>query len=251
MTPPPREPSTAESTADDAWVHVPSLEDICFKLASAANRDSGITNSRRHMHAARRCIKHCFIGVCVSFIFSFVLRFGLSGVVNRLHVVQFDPYAVLGIDHGTDLLGIRRAYRRHSLRYHPDKISPPNHSGFNKAAMAYHVLETDESCREDHTQAVCWAGFSTEQSCVDTCGCGCEIRSPGTVARLALTLCARLGLVTITTSWRVVEQCAARCNFEPVRGFRKRGMSMIEALSHERDSMPNPDVLSYLEVGRY
>ena len=40
----------------------------------------------------------------------------------KLHIgADFDPYEVLGLAHGADLGAIRDAYRRLSMRYHPDR----------------------------------------------------------------------------------------------------------------------------------
>ena len=270
MTPP--QPSTVESApspADDEWVHVPTLEDIFFKMGgSAARHNGGMVDFWRHralqVHAIvkaawsdrrrRRFVKVFVIGAAGSFIFSFIFGLICSRVVERLHTVQFDPYAVLLIDQGTDLVGIRRAYRRLSITYHPDKISPPDHSSYNRMVMAYHVLTADESCRDDYTQAHCWADFSAEATCVDACGgrgrCGCEIWKPPVhaVARLALTMCARFGLASTATSWRLAAECAGRSNhddYDSIRGFKKQGMSMVDVLSRD-DPVPKPDVLYYL-----
>merc|ERR1711939_136654 len=52
-----------------------------------------------------------------------------------------DPYKVLGVKHGADLLAIRKAYRRLSLMYHPEKVpSKDMENAFFKVQRAYEML---------------------------------------------------------------------------------------------------------------
>lgn len=72
-------------------------------------------------------------------------------VVNDGEVSTFDPYVILGIEQGAEMTIIKKAYRRLSLKYHPDKnIGDPNaEEMFMKIAKAYEAL-TDETARENY-----------------------------------------------------------------------------------------------------
>lgn len=80
--------------------------------------------------------------------FAFLLSF-VGGELGGL--AQFDPYAILGIDHGAAGKEIKRAYLTLSLQYHPDK-NPHNkkmaEDMFVKIAKAYEAL-TDAQAKEN------------------------------------------------------------------------------------------------------
>jgi len=58
-----------------------------------------------------------------------------------------DPYEILGVPHGSDAKAIKLAYRRQSLRHHPDK-NPDNKEEseaiFKRLAWAYGILGDEE-----------------------------------------------------------------------------------------------------------
>ena len=178
----PRRPDATAAFAspenDDDWVRVPTRgQDIISKMTSAAKYNGGIVDSRRHgaarAHAIaldvkaawlvhRRNVVLFLMSFCIGVILSDIIRFIVSSAPLlriRMLAVGFDPYSVLGIDHGTDPTGIKKAFRRLSLIYHPEKNT--DWEGFEKISMAYHVLTADESCLDDWSQALCWAEFSS------------------------------------------------------------------------------------------
>eukprot|EP00523_Entomoneis_sp_CCMP467_P004026 CAMPEP_0168748074 /NCGR_PEP_ID=MMETSP0724-20121128/15988_1 /TAXON_ID=265536 /ORGANISM="Amphiprora sp., Strain CCMP467" /LENGTH=643 /DNA_ID=CAMNT_0008795891 /DNA_START=209 /DNA_END=2140 /DNA_ORIENTATION=+ len=75
-----------------------------------------------------------------------VISVSQDGEVN-----SFDPFSILEIDHGSDNKAIKKAYRRLSLIYHPDK-NPGDRAAEAKFVMvskAYEAL-TDETARENY-----------------------------------------------------------------------------------------------------
>lgn len=50
-----------------------------------------------------------------------LLLYLISLVINDGEVSSFDPYQILGIEQGTSTPDIKKAYRKLSLKYHPDK----------------------------------------------------------------------------------------------------------------------------------
>ncbi|XP_078441822.1 dnaJ protein ERDJ2-like [Wolffia australiana] len=73
--------------------------------------------------------------------------------INRLsrEIRQFDPYAILGLERGASDVDIKKAYRRLSIQYHPDKNPDPEaHKHFVEfISKAYQAL-TDPVSRENY-----------------------------------------------------------------------------------------------------
>jgi translocation protein SEC63 len=71
-------------------------------------------------------------------------------VSNDGEVSTFDPYAILGIEQGSAIPLIKKAYRKLSLKYHPDKNIGDKSAEdmFMRIAKAYESL-TDETAREN------------------------------------------------------------------------------------------------------
>ena len=63
-----------------------------------------------------------------------------------------DYYAVLGIRRGEGAVGIRRAFRRLVVRYHPDRASEEQSRRFQQVVEAYRVL-SDASQRQAYDEA--------------------------------------------------------------------------------------------------
>jgi translocation protein SEC63 len=72
-------------------------------------------------------------------------------VVNDGEVSTFDPYAILGIGQEAEVGEIKKAYRKLSLKYHPDKNIGDKlaEEMFMRIAKAYEAL-TDETSKENY-----------------------------------------------------------------------------------------------------
>ena len=72
-------------------------------------------------------------------------------VIADGHVQAFDPYSILGVDQGAAMGDIKKAYRKLSLIYHPDKNTGNKvaEEMFMKIAKAYEAL-TDETSKENY-----------------------------------------------------------------------------------------------------
>lgn len=93
-----------------------------------------------------------YISNLVGLLFAWTLFLYLMNLVTNEGIVKsFDPYSILGIEQGTALAEIKKAYRRLSLQYHPDKnIGNKNaEEMFMKVAKAYEAL-TDETSKENY-----------------------------------------------------------------------------------------------------
>jgi translocation protein SEC63 len=86
------------------------------------------------------------ITICLSIVFVWLLY----TVMQDGEVNTFDPFAILGIDAGSDAKAIKKAYRSLSLLHHPDK-NPDNRvaeAKFMMVAKAYEAL-TNEAAKEN------------------------------------------------------------------------------------------------------
>lgn len=86
-----------------------------------------------------------------------VIWVGLISLIMKMSFMQgeelysFNPYRILGIEEGLEGNAIKKAYRKLSLQFHPDK-NPGNSEAaamFIKIAKAYEVL-TDDATRENY-----------------------------------------------------------------------------------------------------
>ena len=73
------------------------------------------------------------------------IRQALAGAARR------DAYAALGLRAGATPKEVRQAYRRMSLRVHPDKVAPQHRASRGEAATeAYKALDNaHERCKAD------------------------------------------------------------------------------------------------------
>jgi translocation protein SEC63 len=71
-------------------------------------------------------------------------------VHTKIEEFLWDPYEILGVDSSVDQAGVRRAFRKLSLKYHPDKVTENKDEAEKKfvdISKAYKVL-TDEDARK-------------------------------------------------------------------------------------------------------
>lgn len=81
----------------------------------------------------------------------FSFAFLVSEVRSHGEVSRFDPYTILGIEHGASVSEIKKAYRKMSLKYHPDKNvgNKQAEEMFVKVTKAHEAL-TDEVSKENY-----------------------------------------------------------------------------------------------------
>eukprot|EP00605_Chrysophyceae_sp_TOSAG23-4_P001281 GSChrysophyteH1.ASY1.ANO1.1392.1 assembled CDS len=111
------------------------------KISSMRENDSGISRLKK-----RRFLLNLFF-----VIIGWTIFFYLNSLVETDGTVQsFDPFQILGVEHGADDKVIKKAYRKLSLQYHPDKNigSKVAEEMFMKIAKAYEAL-TDEVSKEN------------------------------------------------------------------------------------------------------
>ena len=128
-------PSSADGTAARTALE----REKALKLRS---RLSGYARLRRWPFLANLALL-----VVASAIFLYLI----SLVISDGEVSTFDPYHILGVEHGAAVAEIKRAYRKLSLKYHPDKNvgSKVAEEMFMKVAKAYEAL-TDETSKENY-----------------------------------------------------------------------------------------------------
>merc|ERR1711871_751669 len=96
----------------------------------------------------------CFVVQLVILVLLWMLFFYiLSLAMEDSEIMQFDPYKILGVERGAEVRAIKRAYRKQSLIYHPDKVQNPAdkkaaEETFMKISKAYEAL-TDDEAREN------------------------------------------------------------------------------------------------------
>lgn len=91
------------------------------------------------------------INVGVTVFLTLLFCYLIFSVSANGEVNSFDPFAILQIDHGADSKTIKKAFRKLSLQWHPDK-NPGNRAAEAKFMMinkAYEAL-TDETSRENY-----------------------------------------------------------------------------------------------------
>eukprot|EP01038_Epipyxis_sp_PR26KG_P011705 gene11705-15670_t len=90
--------------------------------------------------------------ICLLFAWT-IFIYLVTLVINDGEVNTFDPYQILGLDTSAEATDVKKAYRKLSLRYHPDKNIGDKvaEEMFMKIAKAYEAL-TDNAARENYVK---------------------------------------------------------------------------------------------------
>jgi translocation protein SEC63 len=109
---------------------------------------------RSKSHGVIRLQRPTFVTnvICLA-IATIVFIYLISLVIRDGEVSTFDPYVILGIEAGAPVAEIKRAYRKLSLKLHPDKNigSKVAEEMFMKVAKAYEAL-TDENSKKNYEE---------------------------------------------------------------------------------------------------
>lgn len=100
------------------------------------------------------CSRFFHKGVIIQIIISAIILFMLHNAYKDIQKYGpsdiFDPYEILDIKSGAKLSDIKKAYRKLSLKYHPDKSTGDKYK-FIKIQKAYEAL-TDEEGRRNYEE---------------------------------------------------------------------------------------------------
>eukprot|EP00629_Pelagomonadales_sp_RCC1024_P017252 CAMPEP_0119260188 /NCGR_PEP_ID=MMETSP1329-20130426/695_1 /TAXON_ID=114041 /ORGANISM="Genus nov. species nov., Strain RCC1024" /LENGTH=609 /DNA_ID=CAMNT_0007259609 /DNA_START=935 /DNA_END=2764 /DNA_ORIENTATION=- len=103
-------------------------------------------------HSAQRLLSNTkfLINLALLFIAWFILLMLVRALTFDAELASFDPFKILGVALSADEKEIRRAYRKLSLEYHPDKNQGNKvaEEMFMKVAKAYEAL-TDEDAKKN------------------------------------------------------------------------------------------------------
>jgi len=145
---------------------IPSWYSILTRIGSAFRVNDeqigAVTRTTAEQHKAEDLKKESRGIVTLFKNRAFLIHLGITVVLTLLfvwlavsvttdgQVNSFDPFAILEIDAGADAKTIKKAYRKLSLQYHPDK-NPGNRAAeakFMMVSKAYEAL-TDETAKEN------------------------------------------------------------------------------------------------------
>jgi len=124
-----------------------------YRYCKTSNMVDKIDRARRE---ARRCTGGAVTGLVIRGIVLFFLWGSLFAIVLRIsnskqEIKKFDPFDILEVSAGSDNAQIKKAYRKLSLIYHPDKNpdDPLASARFIQITKAYQTL-TDETAKMNY-----------------------------------------------------------------------------------------------------
>lgn len=122
-----------------------------YKYCGTAAMKDKIDEARRK---ARQCSNSAVFGTVAKFAILGAMWFAIFLVAVKLEsneIKSFDPFQILEVSSGADNAAIKKAYRKLSLIYHPDKNpdDPLAQSRFIQITKAYQAL-TDETAKANY-----------------------------------------------------------------------------------------------------
>jgi translocation protein SEC63 len=130
----------------------PSFNPIYKKLLATSTSQAQLQRvASAHTGFGKLNNKKFIRNVIFLIVLIFLLSFVSHLILNDGDVEQFDPYKILGISIGTTTAEIKKAYRKLSLKYHPDKNIGDKFAEemFMTIAKAYEAL-TDEEAKANY-----------------------------------------------------------------------------------------------------
>jgi translocation protein SEC63 len=125
--------------------------EVGTKARTSAEKDKA-NKLKKEVTGIARLKKTSFVvNLALVVVFGLIFLYLIRSVISDGEVQSFDPYQILGIDSGAAVGEIKKAYRKLSLKYHPDKNIGDKlaEEMFMKIAKAYEAL-TDEVSKENY-----------------------------------------------------------------------------------------------------
>lgn len=128
-----------------------SSGEVGIKPRTAAEKEKADKLKRETTGIARLKRSTFIVNLILLVVFWSLLVYLVTMVITDGQVQAFDPYHILGIEQGAASGDIKKAYRKLSLKFHPDKNIGDKMAEeiFMKIAKAYEAL-TDETSKENY-----------------------------------------------------------------------------------------------------